>query len=82
MKYKSKCKTNLKESNINNVITTVNLKIKDIHILLDDLSTKNKYYNNSTNQKTNICLRISQIYHHFQQLILLKFIIIKEILIH
>ena len=54
MQFKSKSKPHLKESNINNVITTVNLKIKDIHILLDDISTKNKDYNNSSTQKSNI----------------------------
>ena len=54
MKFKSKSKPNIKESNINNVITTVNLKIKDIHILLDDISTRNKDYNKSTTQKSNI----------------------------
>ena len=42
MQYKTKKKPKGIESDINNMITTVNLKIKDINILLDDISTKNK----------------------------------------
>ena len=53
MKYnKPKTKSNLNNQNINNVITTFNLKIKDIHILLDDLDTKNKKNNLYESQKS------------------------------
>ena len=41
MKYNSNNNSNLNHPKINNMITTVNLKIKDIHILLDDDNTKN-----------------------------------------
>jgi hypothetical protein len=52
MKYKF-CRSNSirKKTKINNTITTVNLKIKDIHILLDDINTTNNNNNIYMNQK-------------------------------
>ena len=52
MQYKSKKNLKLNKAKINNEIKTVNLKIKNIHILLDDISTKNRNDNyNFKNQK-------------------------------
>ena len=54
MKWKSSSYNPLKDPRINNIITIINLKIKDIHILLDDIDTNKKSYSMSKNYKKNI----------------------------
>ena len=51
MKYKSSSYSHLNDPRINNMITTVNLKIKDIHILFDDVDTNNRH-NKNLNKKS------------------------------
>ena len=46
MKFKSRKNLSVDSNNFNNTITTFNLKIKNIHILLDDITT-NKTSKNS-----------------------------------
>ena len=48
MKYKS---SDTNKPKLNNMITTVNLKIKDMNILLDDVNTGSKNNNSYENQK-------------------------------
>ena len=51
MKYKSNSYSHSNNPRINNMITTVNLKIKDIHILFDDVDTNNRH-NKNLNKKS------------------------------
>ena len=52
MKYKSCSSNSIKpKAEINNMITTFNLKIKDIHILLDDIDTNRSNNNIYVGQK-------------------------------
>lgn len=74
MKYKSSSYSHLNDPRINNMITTVNLKIKDIHILFDDVDTYNmhkknlnkKSYSISKNIESspNSTLKSQKIYYH------------------
>ena len=73
MKYKSSSYNPINDPRINNMITTVNLKIKDIHILFDDIDTNKKSYSlskNSKNYQKNIdsypssTLNSHKIYYH------------------
>ena len=59
MKYKSNSYSHLNNPRINNMITTVNLKIKDIHILFDDVDTNN-IHNKNLNKKSNSISKIYQ----------------------
>ena len=54
MKYKSNNNSNINDEKSNNEITTFNLKIKDIRILLDDINPKksNFIYNNKRKSNT------------------------------
>jgi len=74
MKYKSNSYSHLKDPRINNMITTVNLKIKDIHILFDDVDTNN-IHNKNQNKKSysmskniesspNSILNSHKVYYH------------------
>ena len=53
MKYKSNNYSHLNDPRINNMITTVNLKIKDIHILFDDINPQKNNSLSSDKQKSN-----------------------------
>ena len=74
MKFKSSSYSHLNDPRINNMITTVNLKIKDIHILFDDVDTYNmhkknlnkKSYSISKNIESspNSTLKSQKIYYH------------------
>ena len=78
MKYKSSSYSHLNDPRINNMITTVNLKIKDIHILFDDVDTNNRHnknlnkksysmskkYQNNIESSPNSTLNSHKIYYH------------------
>ena len=54
MKFKSSSYSHLNDPRINNMITTVNLKIKDIHILFDDVDTYNMHKKNLNKKSYSI----------------------------
>ena len=53
MKFKSRTNSFSESNNIKNTITTFNLKIKNIHILLDDITTNNASRNTMKTKRYN-----------------------------
>jgi hypothetical protein len=65
MKFKSRKNFSIDPNNFNNTITTFNLKIKNLHILLDDISTSKTSKNSRKIKRVNSYQYNNEAIHKF-----------------